>query len=100
MRRLFAIAALMSALFFAAAPAEAACGSGGEAAVAAGEAQGADGALAVAGGGHCQHVPCSDTTHNHMPGGCAGHSFVPAFTFETPRVAIVNRPTRALTSNG
>lgn len=91
MRRLFAIAALMLALFFAAAPAEAAWESGGEVAIAAGDVQGAAGVLAGVTGGHCQHVPCSDTTHNHMPGGCTGHSFVPAFTFETPRVAVSRR---------
>ena len=91
MRLLFAIAALMLALFFAAVPAEAACESGGEAAIAASDVQGAAGVLAAVTGGHCQHVPCSDTTHNHMPGGCAGHSFVPAFAFEAPRVAIAKR---------
>lgn len=82
----------MLALLFAAAPAEAACGSGGEVAIAASDVQGAAGVLAaVTTGGHCQHVPCSDTTHNHVPGGCAGHSFVHAFAFEAPRVAIAKR---------
>jgi hypothetical protein len=91
MHNLFAIAALLLALLFAAAPVEAACVSDGESAVAAGPAQSkADGA-AFATGGHCQHVPCSDSTHNHMPGGCTGHSFVPAFAFESPRITIAKR---------
>jgi hypothetical protein len=91
MRSLFAIAALLLALFFAAAPVEAACVSGGEAAVVAGATQSAASVTAFATNGHCQHVPCSDSTHNHTPGGCSGHSFVPAFAFESPRIAIVKR---------
>ena len=84
MRSLLAIAALLLALFFAVAPAEAACGDGVDLAVAAGDAQSVSDLSAVTSGGHCQHVPCSDSTHNHTLGGCAGHSVFPAFAFETP----------------
>ncbi|MEQ1867987.1 MAG: hypothetical protein HOP13_03330 [Alphaproteobacteria bacterium] len=91
MRSLIAIAAFLLALFVAAAPVEAMCGSGGEAAVAAGATQSAVDVIAVATGGHCQHVPCSDSTHDHMPGECAGHSFVATFAFESPRIAIAKR---------
>lgn len=88
MRSLISIAAFLLALFIAAAPVEAACASNGETAVTAGTTQGAGGVIAVATGGHCQHIPCSDSTHNHMPGGCEGHSFVPTLAFPSPRVAI------------
>jgi hypothetical protein len=91
MRSLFAIAALLLALFFAASPAEAVCVGGGEAAVGVGAAQGAADVTAFATGGHCQHVPCSDSSHNHMPGGCVGHSFVPQSSFESPRIATAKR---------
>jgi hypothetical protein len=33
---------------------------------------------------HCHHVPCSDATHNHASGECAGHSFVPAVALHSP----------------
>lgn len=91
MRSLIAIAAFLLALFVAAAPVEATRVSDGEAAVAADATQSAAGVIAVTTDGHCQHVPCSDSTHNHMPGGCAGHSFVPAFAFESPRIAMAKR---------
>lgn len=84
MRSLLTIAALLLALFFAAAPAEAACADGIDVTVAAGDAQDVSDLSAVASGGHCQHVPCSDSTHNHTLGGCAGHSVFPAFAFERP----------------
>lgn len=91
MRSLFAIAAFLLVLFVSAAPVEAVCVGGGEPAVVADATQSVGEVAAVATGGHCQHVPCSDSTHNHMPSGCSGHSFVPAFAVEAPRVATAKR---------
>jgi hypothetical protein len=88
MRSLFAIAVLMLALLFVLAPAEAACASGGDAAVAADVTSDAARTAVLDDGGHCPHVPCSDTTHSHLSGGCAAHSFVPAFAVESPHVTM------------
>lgn len=38
-------------------------------------------AVVSAPAGHCHHVPCSDTSHNHASGGCAGHTFVLVLAF-------------------
>lgn len=89
MHRLFAIAAFMLALFFVAVPAKTACVDGSNVLPAA-VTQGAADVETATNGGHCQHVPCSNTRHSHSaPGGCAGHTFVTAFVFATPFVAVV-----------
>jgi hypothetical protein len=43
-------------------------------------------AVVSAPAGHCHHVPCSDTSHNHASGGCAGHTFLPMLAFSPPLV--------------
>lgn len=84
MRSLFAIAAVLLGLFFAAAPAEAACAGDNEPAVSVSVTPSSASVAALATGGHCHHIPCSDKNHSHLSGGCAGHSFVPAFVFDAP----------------
>lgn len=84
MRSVFAIAALLLALLFAAAPAEAVSITGDDSAFASAAPQDSLNAMAAAIGGHCSHVPCPNTGHNHLPGGCTGHSFVSTAAFETP----------------
>lgn len=39
---------------------------------------------------HCPHVPCPNTSHNHLPGGCVGHSFVSTAALETPGMAVTD----------
>ena len=88
MRSLVAIAGLLLALFFAAAPAEATSVAGDDAAVAVSASQSPSDVTVSALPEHCPHVPCPNTSHDHLPGGCVGHSFLSTAALEAPRVAL------------
>lgn len=97
MRSVFAIAALLLALFLSAAPSGAVAFAIDEPVAAtdpllrgvdtAADTTTAD-TTATAPAGHCPHVPCPNTAHSHTPGGCTGHSFVPSIAFETSHAAV------------
>lgn len=88
MRCLVAIAGLLLALLFAAAPAEAASMAGSDTSIAASASQDGSDVTVSASAGHCPHVPCPDSSHEHVPGGCVGHSFVADTALQMPRIAL------------